>query len=735
MNDSLSGGTRPGLVALGTAALAALAAVPRLVTWANVFTVRGVRFVADGDPYYHVRRAAMILDSGSIVWRDPWLNYPAGADIPWPPLFDLLLAGTAWVVGLGHPSAQTLPVVAAFLPVLLGVAGVALGAWLAAEIFGFEVGAATAVLLALSAPNVFYSLLGRPDQHVLEVLLLTAVVLTFVRGLRGDRLRPGPVLLLGVTLALSFWNWLGSALTLAVLGACCVVVGIATPPDRPWWGRPAKLLAAGAATAAVLLAVSIGLFGRPGALARLTIGGLSGFQVLLPAITAVAAASMLLVRARSPAVRAAGLVCIPAALVALAVLGLPAVRTPILSGLSAASQANAWYGSIGEFMPVVFSGLVPVTAELGAALATFGLAPVLALIGVVEGVRRLRDEPVRRPAILVALTVAVLFGVATLAMARFMSYGSVPLAIFAALGIEWIRRRVAAWRPRFAPIAAVAAGAIALAPTAIRLVAGAQDMAQGALETLLLRVRDAPEQGDRRAVLVPWTYGHHVLWLARRPVVASPFGTEGGAGAIADLAAFYTELDADAAERLLQRRGVQYVLLEKPMDDVALLAGHGVRSGTAGAQIARNVALDQLDQLVVMRLYESAGSGSEQPERRALDGFRLVDEEDHDQVPMRLFEFVPGAIVTVRGGTPGGHVVATVTLVAPFGMEGDWRTVSPVNARGEAVVRLPYATGSNGRITAREYVFTDGARGARVSVTEQQVVGGAALAVELARRK
>lgn len=716
-------------------ALAALAValVPRLVTWASVFTAGGVRFVGDGDPYYHVRRAGLILDAGAIVWRDPWLNYPAGADIPWPPLFDLLVAGAAWLAGLGRPAPETLAAVAAVVPVVIGVLSIWVAALLAAELFGAAVGAVTAILLALSQSHAYYGLLGRPDQHVLEVLLFCAVTLAFARGLRGARLRTGPVLLLGVTLALSFWNWLGSALTLLALGVACVVAGVVVDPARPDWGRPARLLAAGSAAAASLLALSIGVAGPRGALLTFSLGGLSAFQVALPAATAVLAASLLVPRVRSRAARAAALVVLPSALLGLGLL-VPALRAPVERGLAAAAQSNAWYGSIVEFMPMLFSGLRPVEAEVRALLQVFGLVPILAGVGAAVAWRRAAADPAAAQATVLALTLAALFGVATLRMTRFMVYGAVPLALLAAVALVELRRRVDALRPRAGLAAATVAAAVALAPTAPALARGERDLSAGGLERLLLRVHGSAERGDRRAMLTPWPYGHHALFLAGRPVIASPFGTEGGAGALEDLAAFYTEADPAAAERLLARRAVQYVLLRNPTEDVALLVGHGGRTGTGGVQARHHVALERIPSLVVTRLYGAAGSGSDDPAWPGLEGFRLVDEEDPDTVPVRLFEVVPGATVAVRGGTPGGRVTATVGLAAPFGGEGAWRTVRALDARGEAVLRLPYATGPNGRIIARAWVLTDGRRSAALALSEQQVTEGARVTVDLVPR-
>jgi hypothetical protein len=713
-------------IAAGMTAIALLAALARLSTFANVFTPRGVRFVLDGDPYYHLRRAGLILEAGRVVWRDPWLNYPQGAEIPWPPLFDLLIAGVAWIVGAGAPGAETVSAVAAVLPVVLGIASIVLASSFAALIFGRRVGWVTAVLLAVSQPHACYSLLGRPDQHVLEILLFAAVVLAFTWGLRGERLRVSATLVVGGALALSFWNWLGSPLTLLVLGTFCVCSGIVGDPADARWRRPAMLLAAGSGVAAAFLAASIALAGPPGALAAFSLGGLSSFQVSATALTAVLAASLLLVRAKSRVVRAAGLVAVPCALGGVLFALVPALRDPVVHGLHAAGRASTWYGSIYEFVPLLFSTLYPLREELRFIFESFGVVPVVAAIGLVVACARIRRDADASQGVLLAVVIGVLFGAATLWMVRFMAYGSVPLAIFAALGLDAIRRWTDRRRRGAGAVVALAVGIAAVAPTVRSLAVGASDVAAGGIESVLLRVRAAPEQGDRRAVLAHWIFGHHVLLLADRPVIASPFGEEGGAGAMEDLGAFYATWDPAEAERLTFRRGIQYVLLRDPMRDLSPVR-HGNQTGTRIVQTGPG----GLPQLVSLRLYDLAGSGSGLPQQPALESFRLVDEDNPAESPVRLFEVVRGAELRVRGGAPEGVVGATLGLASPLGGLWDWRTARRLDAGGEARLRLPYATGANGRIIAGEYLVTDGDRKVRLRVTEAQVLGGEPVAVDL----
>lgn len=719
--------------------IAAAALVLRLASWRDVFGGPGIRLISDGDPYYHVRRIRMILEQGAIVWRDPWLNYPLGADIPWPPLFDLAVAGACWAVGLGHPSPDTILAVAAVAPVVLGLVGIALGAALAAEILGPAAGAGVALLLSVSRPLVSYGQLGRPDQHVMEILLFSAAALVFARGLRDERLRAGRAVLFGVVLALSFWNWLGSAVTLFVFGASCVVAGVVIDPRRAEWGRAARLFAWGSAAAAAALLVSIAFAGPAGALRGLTLGGLSGFQVVLCALAALLAASLLPLGVRPRLARAALLVAVPAGIIGLVLLVIPAVREPVLRGLTAAGTGNAWYGSIREFMPTVFSGMAPVREELFTVVRTFGFWPLVAVPGMYELWLRMRENSTRAGAILFAFVIAAVFFVATARMQRFQLYGSLPLAIFSWAGLALVRRRVEALRRGAGAIAASLIAAAAFAPPTIAFWGLPSYRAvPPVIDEALERLRDPSADGFQIAVLAPWYFGHHVLLSAERPVIASPFGTEGGVGAMEDLTAFFVESNPDAAERLLLRRGVRYVLLRSAVEDMARLVGHGVRS-IDGVQAPPAPAFDRIPDLISYRLYLSGGMAIESPMRPALEGFRLVDEvhvffeEKGEPIPIRIFELVPGATIRIRGGTAGRRLVARTDLTSPFGQQGEWWTQRILDGRGEASLRVPYATGLNGSVSASAFVLSDGTRSGRIRITEEQVAGGAELVLDLSR--
>ncbi|HSN90833.1 MAG TPA: STT3 domain-containing protein, partial [Anaeromyxobacteraceae bacterium] len=280
---------------LALAAVLALALGLRLAPFGRIFTPGGVALAADGDTWYHALRAERIArDWPRVPWTDPGMNHPAGAEIPWPPLLDQAVATLAVATGPATP--EHVRAVAALVPPVLGAAVVALAALLGAALLGGAAWWDAALLVALLPAAIRQSFVGRPDHHVLEVLLAGAALLAYAREIGRERAgRLGPALL-GAVLALSFWSWSGSALTLLFLAAHAALLHVLSPPGDPAPARAARTLALGGLAAALLLAITVGALGPPGALRSLRLTPITGLSAALCALTALGAGALLAAR-------------------------------------------------------------------------------------------------------------------------------------------------------------------------------------------------------------------------------------------------------------------------------------------------------------------------------------------------------------------------------------------------------------------------------------------------------
>ena len=736
-------GPRTGhLIAAG--ALLAVSLLVRLAPSPKFFTPDGVLLATDGDTYYHALRSERIARAWPHVpWFDPGMNHPYGAEVIWPPLFDQLIATSA--VATGPATADHVAAVAAIVPVILGLGVVALAALMAARLTALA-GWEAALLVALLPAAARFGCIGRADHHVLESLLAGLAVLALTQGIRHRSSWPRASLLATV-LALAFWNWPGSALNLVLLGACLAAMHVLLPPGQGEVGAAASTLARGAV-------VSAGLLGPPGALWSMRLTPISGLSVVLTLLTSAAAAVIVLARRYD---RGAGIVRRAAHLAAACALPLavvlavpPALREGVAHGATAVSAGNAWYQFISEFQPLVFSGWHPWTEEVAGATFAYGLTPILLIGAGVLLVRAWRESPDRRP----YLIVLAVWTVSTLGLVvfrrRFECYAVLPLAVCAGWvvheGAATLSAKLRRGRGMAAALAIVGVLLAAAPGLPAAFTGGIAELPDGAPDKypLFRWLASVPATPGREGVLAFWAHGHDLQWLARRPVVSTPFGSDIDARSLGGEASFITALEPSAARALLDERRIGFVLVQNPVSEVATigrLAPGSAELASAERSLVTGVewALrEELLDLVVSRLFFfDGGSRDDAP---SLSDYRLVGESQTATEVLgrrtnvfKLYQVVDGALLQVRVQSPGTLVRATARVTTNQRRAFMWSAAAVSDASGVATIRVPYSAGQNGLTVAEPYVVSSGARTVVVPVPEQDVLGGSAVPVDLTR--
>jgi len=710
-----------------------LALLARLQPWSRVFPADrpGAVFVGDTDTYYHALRAErMAADFPKVPWTDAGMNYPDGADILWPPLFDAAVAGISRLRSGGPPERASVEQVAALLSPFLGLATVGLAVAVGFALFRGGAGLWTGLYLALLPIHVELTTVGCPDQHAAESLLQTLVMLAFVGAWRSPRSAWWWQVALGSAIALSFWNWQGSALYLLLLGGFVAVWHVW---DGDGADKACGALAAGGGMGAALLAVSIAAWGRHGALFATSLSGVNGIQPILVALAAAFAAGLLLARrvpGRTPAAarRLAEVVLAAAVPLAVVLLASSGLRAGVRQGLVALTAGNPWYANIREFQPMLFGG-AGIRHELAAWVPRFALlfAMPLAAVGLV---RRWRRCPSDRPAVAFLAVWGGLLLVATLARQRFALYLSVPAALWCAVALPELA--VGAVERQGRSIRAFVA-ALLLAPAGFYFWHGGlwPDPVHAEVARALEWLRGQPVSDDERpAVFSEWDWGHLVQYFGGRPAIATPFGTDGGKGALEDAAAFFLSTSPEAAERILDRRRAGYVLLVDPVTHAAAFEEYVPAGREPPIRIEwhpvdgpRMLVRPEVDDLVAVRVYFDSGlSARGLP---TLSHYRLVYEgapEAGRQV--RLFQVVPGAEVVVSGIDPGSAVRLRTQLSTNRGRVAQWYSDARADASGAALLRVPFSTGANGVVTASPYRVTCAGSQSEVTVPPGAVEAG-----------
>jgi len=220
--------------------------------------VGGEVWFKGADPWYHMRLVDNLVHHfPQSIWFDAYSNYPHGLVVPWPPFCSWLIAGAAWIIGLGHPSVHLVETVGAFTPAVLGALVVIPVYFIGKELFNRWVGViSAAILVVLPSEFLSRSLLGFTDHHVAEVLFSTVTILFLIMAVKRAREREisfghlinkdwavirKPLiytLLAGIFLGILFLTWSGAPMLLFIIFA---YLGIQFSVDH-LRGRPTDYL-------------------------------------------------------------------------------------------------------------------------------------------------------------------------------------------------------------------------------------------------------------------------------------------------------------------------------------------------------------------------------------------------------------------------------------------------------------------------------------------------------------
>ena len=222
-------------------AIILVALIIRIFSSLVVFANGKVSFIGY-DSFYHMRR---IIDATynfpNYLTFDSYLNYPFGFELGWPPLYDLMAAFLALILGGGSPDIHTIEVAGALLPFFLGVLTLIPVYVVASTIFEKRTALFSAGVLALLPVHVSVSRVGAVDHHVAEILFSTTAFAFFMLSLKHARVVDLSIsdikrvlnrtvakpliyaICSGIVLSLSVFTWLGSPIFIGLIGLYAIV--------------------------------------------------------------------------------------------------------------------------------------------------------------------------------------------------------------------------------------------------------------------------------------------------------------------------------------------------------------------------------------------------------------------------------------------------------------------------------------------------------------------------------
>ncbi|MEE2673866.1 MAG: hypothetical protein VX466_08730 [Myxococcota bacterium] len=684
---------------LGAALLLALGLRALGFEW--VFVDSDTVVFAPGDAQYHVRRALYSwVNFPTVLFSDPYINYPGGAAISWPPLFDFTTAALGRLLA-GDP--HRFEVFAAWVPPVVGAFTLLPVYALACRIGGAGVGVGAAALLALLPIHLTYSRIGEFDHHCV-VALIGACLLWVVARLvaeDGSSARLGAGLTAGRLAMLLTWH--GSLLYLALIEAI-LWLAAAVGGRRDLY----RVQAVSAFATCVVLAPLVWLFPEP-------LGGpwsaiaLSRLHVLAVVLVAIVSAGMWKLegfgRPRHALARLGWSAGFSLTAVGLALL-VPAIREGVEPALRFLTMSDGVGLRTGEQLPLfaVFGRATGRPVWLVWGLLGY-LIPVLPLLVVWACPKE------RRAMAWVVAAWCFWFGVLALVQRRYGNDLAPAAAVGFAIVIAAVGRRLAAWAggSRLVVVSAcVGIGLVVLAPPiALQLAPrfgssfrawrgepATRDRAlltvSGSITRFMQRVRRVtPEtsgyfdtrQAPEFGVVAHANLGHAIQNVARLPTPTDPFWAFIG---VENWNAAFQLLGAASESRavyLARRLNARYVLTFSSADPATLEGWLHHADGTAAVHFAAS------------KYFRLVAEGPERGVHLAssfqLHGQRVTGPAT---LPYKLFERVEGAVLEVRA-TAGESVIVTLRLASPAGRRIDYEANAIAGADGVARLRVPYATG------------------------------------------
>jgi len=582
--------------------------------------------IDDPDAAYHLRRVELALANGRVPSSDVFLNHPSGSPVPWPPFFDGALAVYAQL-RLGEPPPdlvggnfiddryeRQLEQLLVYLPPWLGVwttlaVGLAAGALVSRSRSGSVawVAAVLAAMVYACAPlAVWYGDIARIDHHV-AIALLFALHMAVLGWVLSGPEEPHGVdsnhsnhavdatwggLLAGSLAGLALLTWLASAVLVALAGLALFFATLSSDPKRRKSSSRAGFLYFLAA-AAVTLFPALGSAwneAQPGSLINLT----TGVPVALLAASLAFLAPSLFGRVgakNSELPRfAGGAISIAAAL--LAVFLLPGFLDGVREGAAWASRNNLFMDVVDESRPLVEVGggsvVRGVILDIGwIGLLIPGFLVAFAWIGLCH-FRKLggaRAPGLPAPAAFYLAVNLLTFAAMALSQRRFGNSLAVPLAICTgvlcglALSSTYKRVRILGAALLLAVFGSTAVqgqgqlGYEGMAETQAwraELLDGLRWMREGTLAPGDWR---DPETRQSYGVLSAWHAGHLIEYHARRPILATNFGSFVGPEHFADSGRLLLGEDPAAFLKALEVRELDYVVVTaRQASDIASMA-------------------------------------------------------------------------------------------------------------------------------------------------------------------
>jgi dolichyl-diphosphooligosaccharide--protein glycosyltransferase len=705
----------------------------KLFAGRNFLTENGVLFPGY-DEYYHMRRILYTVNHfPNTLWFDSYLDYPHGLSITWPPLFDQISA-TLCVV-LGQHTKDGVEIVSSFTPILIGTIALVAVYYTVRELFDHKVALLASFMAALTPHYLHYTRFAGMDHHGLEVLFVLLILLFITMALCRKEKRYRFACLAGVAVAALAYTWQGADLYLGIFliyafirmtqdlkagrpstdiaTTLLIAFGLALVLVLPFWNTPwLSPSFLGIAAIIVVLSIMFGLF----CFMQERKMSWTMFPVSILILTVVFA------------------------LCARVFVGLFGLDALIQYGLDLI-WGGEMIGKISEAQPLVYDAKT--FYEL--VFSLLGLNILLSLGGIAVFVMDIiRSNGAIRDGKILLLVWALSTLIMTIDQNRFLYISTIAIGIMISILFFYVLdladNMIKKSGQRTLRILAAVLLLLLILPTAWQTtsyVLNPSSEVSGDWQESLAWLKEnsnttsfftSPQKTPEYSVMSWWAYGNWILYLSQRPVVANNF--QAGAE---DAAKFYLSQSEPEAMAVLDARGSRYVIVDNDLTygKLASLTRWANEDIDSYRKIEKNgsrsivQSLGRYNNSTLARLYFFDGT--------EMDHFRLIYEsktaygERPAKSMVKIFEYVPGALIKVRAG-PDQRVVALLNVTSNQGRRFVYVNEAEPN-EGSFEVRVPYSTESRYGCRAIDpYLVISGdkysVKTTNLNVSEEDIING-----------
>jgi dolichyl-diphosphooligosaccharide--protein glycosyltransferase len=748
-----------------------LAVLVRFLPFEFVFDKDSVYFF-DGDCSLHLRKIFLhIHNFPSFITFDYFDGYPVGTSAITPPLLDYLLSVISLLVGFGSPTNRQVEIIAAIAPVFIGGLTVLAVYYYTKCIFNKKIALIASGLLAIMPANFIFSIVGRPDNEMMEPLMITILFYGYLRmqlssasGERGISV----VFWTSIAALLSLLFWRGSTLWI-LLVASGVLIDITidffqgkTLQNRHFQGAGLFLLLA----TFLFIFCIFNIWGNQDTFSYNII---SWFHVSVFATIAFGIftygvlCEFWLKRNFNQIILFVLLAILGVILISIFSHFLPVFSKNITAGMGIIGIGNLdpWIQSINEYQPLInwndFSFSKP-TEIFGWAFWIFPIIIAYLIFDMHKG-RWDRDK-------IFFVFVSVLLLLLTLLRTRFQHILAINIAItsgwllFKAYHVVakmniWQSKNLAFATTIFLVVIIfypVGISAYSLRSNYFEL--GTKNYIQEAMSWLrenTLAPEDPynPTIKPAYSVMARWDFGGWITYHAQRPVVATPYGSE--TYGLKESVAFYLAENEAEANAIMDKTKAKYALA------VNVIGALGMFTKIA------DVSLEDYAQLTYSPKF---GKVVYQPRRqffnlisssllfvdgmetrlgnfqfKGVDHYRLVYESVEKlelmgfpfQVSkLKIFEYLPGALLKIKT-SPGQKISVVSKIITNRKRIFEFKKEATAGSDGLVTFVLPYAepTGRADVGAIEPYKISSTQRSIHFTVSEEDIKKGKQFAIDI----